>query len=176
MFGSDAVKAVDESTLDQSRLKRYNQHPEMIELLDDWILSPDADLLEKLRPYVKKFESIARLRVGTKLYRGFDATSSYQDTMGLSKKKFLFNEVLKHDVGDSFNYVISKPLSFSTDIDIARAFGKTVVELTSLPGEYIWITDELSTLISRRRNIGPETQKEVILLPPEELTFKILSK
>jgi len=162
--------------LDKTLIAKYERHPDIIELLDDWILAPDGDLLAKLRTHTRTSQSISRLKIGTKLYRGFDPTSSYQDTMGLSIKKWLFNEVKEHRVGDTFEYSIERPLSFTTDIDIARAFGKTIVQLVSIPDDYIWITDELSSLVSKRRGIGPETQREVIVLPPQNLKFKIIGK
>lgn len=176
MFGPSAVKDINLSKLDKTLVSKYERYPEIIELLDDWILSPDGDLLDKLRSHTRTLQSIARLKIGTKLYRGFDPKSSYQDTMGLSKKGWLFNEVRDHEVGNTFDYPITRPISFTTDLDIAKAFGKTIVQLVSIPNDYIWITDELSSLISKRRGIGPETQREVIILPPQDLSFKIINK
>jgi hypothetical protein len=179
MFSSDAVKLVDSSRLDKSILSRLEKHIELVKLVDDWVLSPNAELLPKLIVAAKVFRSIQLLPKAVMLYRGFDPDSNYQDPMGLQDSWSLWRVAKKHEVGDKFTYVNEKPLSFTTDIGIARAFGSTVVKVsqTTVQNEFLWISDEISFLISRLRNLDEaETQKEVILFPRKTIHFTICEK
>ena len=170
-------KPIDFRQLNQTVLKTLARHPDLVAVVDDWILMPDrkhlvdliaaGKVLEKIQPFPRQ-----------RVWRGFDPASSYQDTMGLSKDWILWRQALKHEVGERFEYTQQHPMSFATDLDIAQAFGRTVVEidLTVLRNSVVWVSDELSALISDRRNIQPVTQREVIVLPHGPLSFTIYQK
>lgn len=165
-----STKPIDPKALDQEKLTALSQHPELIKQLDKWILSPDKGLL----PALMRLAEIVNLLYGFTdlvLYRGFDASISYQDTMGLTSKCA---------VGEHHTYDLPNPLSFSTERSIAQSFsgGKVVVQTIINPHHVhaLVVTDELSFLVSELRNIDPETQKEVIVFPPASIKFTILEK
>lgn len=179
MFSSDAVKFIDSSKLDKSIVSKLEKHLDLVKLVDDWVLSPNSELLPKLIEAAKIFRSVQTLPKTSILYRGFDPDSNYQDPMGLQDSWSLWRTAKKHGVGDKFTYVNERPLSFTTDIGIARAFGSTVIKVsqTTVQNESLWISDELSFLISKLRNLDEaETQKEVILFPGKRIHFTICEK
>jgi hypothetical protein len=170
---------LDTTHLSRSHLQQLKQREDLLEALDEWVLSPDAKLLPKLKELAQFLAKIYGLNHKLTVYRGFDPDDSYQDTMGLSEKGFFSNKVHPHEVGQIFRYASKdRPLSFSTDLEIAHAFGTTVITTTLDPAHqsFLILTDELMALLSERRNIPAETQKEVILLPPFDIVFSILQK
>jgi hypothetical protein len=70
----------------------------------------------------------------------------------------------------------NRGLSFSTDLDIAKSYGNVIVEsrLPLCSVNALVITDELAYLVCERQGIPAETQKEVIVLPPFTLNFRII--
>lgn len=176
MLGFDAVVPLDISKLDMTLVRKLQAIPNMVKHLDDWVLAPDKDLLPRLNEYAAILKRICPLPRNVRLFRGFDPSSSYQDTLGLSEKGFFRNKVRSFAVGEKISYTILNPLSFSTSEDIAKAFGDTVVVLSKIPDNYIWLCDELSYLISVERKVSPQSQKEVIVLPPATLELTVVRK
>lgn len=172
-----ATKPIDWREINQSQLKALAKQPELLELIDQWILLADREhtpalvkasaLLERIQPFARR-----------KVWRGISPTSGYQDTMGLSKDWVLWKQALRHEVGDHFEYDQRYPLSFTTDLDIAKKFGSTIIEidLTVLKNPVVWISDEVCALISERNNLAPQTLREVIVLPQGPLPFTIYHK
>lgn len=171
IFGAftKAVRTVDQSKLDHAKLEELSQHPDLLKVLDSWVLAPDRELVPALKRLGEIVTGLYGFRKDLVLYRGFDPNKRYQDLMGLSKANC---------VGDRCDYRLHSPLSFSTEEGIAEAFGPTLVRTMANPAHtpMLVITDELSTLVSRLRNINPETQKEVILFPPTNIDFVILKR
>lgn len=102
------------------------------------------------------------------LWRGFELNSPYQDRMD-SVDDYWFSSKLKPlATKKPIEYKLKGPLSFTTDRSIAEAFGDVLVttESAALVEHSLWISDELSWLISERRKLKTAvTQKEVIILP-----------
>lgn len=176
MLGWNAVEDIDISKLNKVLINKLGNISGLVEAIDNWVLTPDKKLLPTLLNYAKLLKSFNDLPEGTRLFRGFDPKSNYQDTLGLTYKGFFVNKVHNYSVGHEFNYIIENPISFTTSERIAGEFGSTIVELKELPNDYIWLSDELAYLISKRRNIKPETQKELIILPPADLKLKVIKK
>jgi len=151
---------------------------------DDWVMLPDRTLLPKLKELsvlVKKlYKGKRHFASPFKAYRGFDPDGASQDTLGLAEKGFWKNKIKEHKVGDEFEYNSSiAVLSFTPMESIARAFGKTVVEITVDPNkdDYLFLTDEICVLIGKRRNHNKfYRQSEVIMFPPYTLHFTIKQK
>jgi len=176
MLGWNAVEDIDVSKLNRSLITKLEGISGLVETIDDWVLTPDKELLTPLITYAKLLKPFNDIPKGSRLFRGFDPKSDYQDTLGLSYKGFFVNKVRNYSVGYEFSYVTENPISFTTSERIAGEFGSTIVELKELPNDYIWLSDELSYLISKRRKIKPETQKELIVLPTAVLKLKVIKK
>lgn len=171
-----AQKYIDPLKLDKEILNKLEKHPELIEILDDWILSPDTALLPKLKQVMLTFNKIQPPPSFDKIYRGFDRTSSYQDTMGLSKKGFFRNTVSKFNLGDKLLYESANPLSFTPDLKIAKDFGSLIVftQWSKVKERAFYITDEMSYLVSKRRNLQAATQSEIVVFPGKPIEFTIM--
>ena len=177
-FGDNGSAPISIKSLDKMKLQTLSKYSDLIEALDQWILVPDKRLLPKLIELGKIVDSIYSIKELT-VYRGIDVGFMYkgkiQDTMGLTEGFF---NTLKDGVGIgyTFKYGITKPLSTTTDVKIASAFGSVIVE-GSIPRfvSKLVITDELSYLVCKRRNIEPSTQKECIIFPGSHITFKVIS-
>lgn len=146
--------------------------------VDDWILVPNKNTLKQLEHVLSILRHIQPVRLPEYLYRGFSPKSSYQNTMGLSDKGFFWNTVKHHKVGDVFTYQLRDPVSFTSNIDIARAFGDTIIEVSTvgLKDHALVLTDELCYVVGKLRNHTQKyTQDEVIVLPSAlEIRFKVI--
>lgn len=149
-----------------------------IKAVDDWILAPNADLLPTIMEFgnlIKGFYEPQK----TYLLRGFGATPEFQDTMGINFDSGFWFKSAKVEVGKNIEYENTKPISFTVDEEIAFAFGKYVVvtaEPVTLFADNFVITNEVSVAVSKRRNIEPRTQKEVILYPQKRNYVLVAAK
>lgn len=168
------AKELDLKGLNAERVHNYLDQPEAIKLLAKWVTLPDMHLVGELKEVVDTLNEIAPLPDTTRLYRGFYPNSAYQDTMGLSKRDWLGSKVKPHVPGEVYEYTLDRPLSFTTDLDIALAYGSTVVELVTQPFRFIWITDELNLLLGMELRKEAKSEKEVIVLPPFKASFAIV--
>jgi hypothetical protein len=166
---NDGAQVIDFTQIDHDKLAALSQHTELLKQLDRWILHPDKTLLPSLRALAKIVNDLYHFKE-LALFRGFDPSIAYQDTMGLQRGRYATGE--RHD------YPLENPLSFSTELKIAQSFGPTVVRTLVDPNHPLGlvVTDELSVLVSQLRNIRPETQKEVIMFPPAVIQFTIIEK
>jgi hypothetical protein len=173
------------SNIDINVINEFNKHKDLLKALDDWVLVPDMKLLSSLKKLAELVKEIHSdnivFKESFKVYRGFDLNSKYQDTMGLSKKGVLFNEIKPFPLNHVFSYDNDKtPLSFTTVLDpVAKTFGPTIVEteLHCNEDNFLFISDELCYLVATMRNHAKMfTQKEIILLPPFNKQFKVIQK
>lgn len=177
IFGfNDAVTYFDESKLDHKKIQILLKYPDLLKALDEWILVPNRNLLPKLKQLSLIVDKLYTFNYNSKIYRGF-RKNSIQDTMGLTNRGF-FIDTLKRETapGYEFTYKVTNPLSFSTDLNIAKAFGKIVIE-TKLPKHNkLVITNELAHIINKMRNLKKDTQTqyEVIVFPDNILNCKII--
>lgn len=114
---------------------------EDIKTINRWTAAADVPFSAMLA-LSKKLQSIEPVPE-LKIFRGIGFGLSYQEKMGLFEKK-TFGWRLKDGVrkGTEFEYSTPRPLSFSTDLFTARAFGKVVVTSTlTLRHKYINITE-----------------------------------
>lgn len=176
LLAGNASTSLTADRLDATKLQALERHEVLIDALDNWVLAPDKRLFPQLIELASVVRKLYQLPHRLDLYRGFDPQSHYQNTMGLSKRGFMSNEEKDFRVGQTHSYECDDaPLSFSTDLKIAQAFGKVVVRAQIDPNKCraLVITSELAALVCKRRNIEPETQREVIVLPPLQLDFVI---
>lgn len=158
-------KPLDVSKLNQTIVAEYERHDSLMAILDKWILIPNYTLASELR---KVRDLVNRLQPHrdpkTKLYRGFRLSNSTQSHTP-------FDSNVKQ--GDTVSIEFDSPRSFTSDPDIAAGFGDTIIVIR--PGKYVKsflrITDELSYVICKRRNIDPSTQCEWLLLPETKITI-----
>jgi hypothetical protein len=176
-----ASKNIDKSQLDKSKINALKKHSDLLNALDQWALIADRNLIPKLIELGSVVNKLYDFKDDLTLYRGFGVSrfNNFQDTMGLIEERRFINKIKEHRVNDSFRYNSSfKAISFSTDLKIAEAFGSVVVRtmVNPLKDFILILTDELCYIVSEMRNIELETQKEVILLPPFDITFVVVKK
>lgn len=174
ILASGAERSLDEQ-LDPEKMAALQRHDNLIASLDEWVMIPD----KRLYPALQKLSEVARqlykFPPSMTLYRGLDPQSSYQNTMGLSKKGILLNTEKPFRLGELHHYESDQPISCTTSEQIAQAFGKVVIRMKvqpNRPGTLV-ITQEMAALVCQRRNIELKTQDEVILLPPVQVDFVI---
>ena len=172
-----AYLPLNQSDLNPQALSALSKYPDLVEALDAWIHCPDKRLIDKLTELASVVDKIYHFENIT-VYRGMDvgflSKTKIQNTMGLTTG---FLNQLKPGVvpGYTFDYTIESPLSTSMSLDVSKAFGSLIVKtVISKDTPKLVITDELSYLVSKRRNITPMTQKECILLPGKTLTFSVV--
>jgi hypothetical protein len=179
-FGRKLVRPINESGLDTAIMSKLRTRSDLLDALDSWVHIPDRKLLPKLRELGTLIQGIYRFNKPVKLYRGINPEARYPvDLMGLATQGAWKNTVIDFSVGDVFTYDGKEsPLSFTTDIEIARSFGKVVVEIVLNPSKtpVLCMTEEVSAVVCERRRIQPETQEEVILLPSFNINFTVIEK
>lgn len=167
------TEKINLSKVDMGLVNFYLSHKKLMSNLDNWVLSPDYDNLPdlmKLRDLINKHQPTSN---DTKLYRGFILGEPTQNTHGLDYNKLNSNTEKRIEI------TINKPTSFTTSLDIANAFGSTVISIT--PGKltkyFLRMTDEVAVGLCKLRNIKPETQHEWIYIPdvPMKITADVLS-
>lgn len=156
-----AVLPIEVKSLNHAVLEKYEKHPEFIQILDEWVLVPDYDLLKHFDAIADTFNKIKPLPKTGLIYRGF-STSNF-----LQNSKFV--DIKNLNVDDRVDIKLENPLSFTEDMSIATAFGKNVISCRNhqISKDCIYFSDELCYLISKNRGIedSPETQKEILVLP-----------
>lgn len=167
------TEEINLSKVNMGLVNYYLSHKKLMSNLDNWVLSPDYDNLPdlmKLREIINKHQPVSN---DNSLYRGFVLGESTQNTHGLDYNTLNANTKKK------IQMTIDKPTSFTTSLEIANAFGTTVISIN--PGEFtkyfLRMTDEVAVGLCKLRNIKPETQHEWIYLPdvPMKITADVLS-
>ena len=188
-FLGDKYPTFNVSKLNKAIIKKLLEHPDLIEDTDKWIAQPDPKLLPSLikgRDIINKIYGFG-YTTGMKrfhVYRGFDSGFWTRRQQQLNLTKGGFWNKLKQEVepGYKFTYKIERPLSVTTDIEVAKAFGAHILEATISTKDAFLITDELVYLISlnRIRNAGAQgspskllTQRECVILPGATVEFTV---
>ena len=108
--------------LDIAAVEGMLEHPELLSVVHDWIENNNKGHLDKLIEAKKVFEKIQQPpKHSDVLYRGFQ-TSSGQQTHGLDRQA-----LYDMSVGDSFTDTPGRAVSFSSNKEVARAYGNIVV-------------------------------------------------
>lgn len=170
---------MDESKLDHKKIEKLLKYPDLLNALDEWIIFPDRNLLPKLKQLSQIVDRLYNFNYqNSKIYRGFSKNNNYQDKMDLIDKHFLFNS-LKKDVkpGYEFRYKVTNPISFTTNVNIAKDFGSIVVESNLPKHNKLVITNELNYIILKMyNNLKPnKSQYEVIVFPDNTLNCRVIS-
>ena len=159
-------RPLDKRRLDQKLVALYKNNDKLMVVLDSWILSPDSELNDDLvwaADFVMKTQNP---KLPDILYRGM-GTFGYQDTMGFTTGGFR-NRVRDELMNKPVSRQITRPVSFTTNSNIARAFGNVIVTANGkdLEDHCLVITDELSAAVCLHRNLRSlVTQDEVVVLP-----------
>lgn len=154
--------------LDQNAVRAYLRSPDLMAALDEYILFADRQLIKRLMELADLQKKVQPSLKVTELYRG-SGNWGPQEDLGSKGTQ----------VGDVREFTSpEKVVSTSMSLEIAQAFGPTVLKITpSEATRKLIVSDELSYIISRRRNLDVAmTQKEVILLPPIGLTYTVLQQ
>lgn len=154
--------------LDTTAVREYLKYPDLMAALDEYILFAD----QKLIPSLQKLE-----RLQKKVQPGLSIDKLYRGSGNWGPQENLGSEGMRVGEKKAFKSP-HKVISTSTSLEIAQAFGNTVVGIElDTSASYLAVSDELSYIVSRRRNLDEAmTQKEVILLPPISLTFTVLEQ
>lgn len=134
------------------------------DMLFSWTVYADTKVkINELIEFHNKIKNIEPVNNLT-IYRGIGGNLRQQEKMDLYEKKFFMYFLKKNiNVGDKFEFMSPRPLSFTDDIDTARAFGNVIIK-TILPNhyKYIRITDSLWMAANKISNYT--FFKEVVLL------------
>lgn len=161
---------ISPTQLCQDKLSVLSKQKELLRTLLQWVVFPDYSLVPQLRELGALVESVYQLTGKMDIYRGFDPSGQNgQNTMGLGEgaKPTEIVHTYEHS---------TRALSYSTDCEIARSYGQLLVHtvLDFKQHNALVITDELAHLISEMKGEVSQTQKEVIVLPPLCVRFRIL--
>jgi hypothetical protein len=154
--------------ISQEKIQRLQQHPRLLDALDQWVSFADRRLIPEMRELGRIVNALYDFPNELRLYRGF-RLGSFQDSLGISENAHL-GQVTQYRTDE-------RSLSFSFNEEIAKAFGNVVVTTTlnTQKAEFLYITDELVLLIHQMRKLTQiMTQCEVVLLPPMELSLKVV--
>lgn len=155
--------------LDNKAIDIYSRHVKLIDKLDSYILFADRDLIPDLIELAELVRKTQKQPPSVTVYRGFGSWK-YQEDLGAKNMS----------VGDTGTIVSSdKVISTTTSLEIAQAFGNNIVQIQLKASEqnYLTVTDELSYLICKRRNLTQAvTQREIIILPPLSISYQLIIK
>lgn len=175
MLGGSASKTL--GAIDPAKLAELERREGVIEGLVQWIRLPEPKLYPVLAELSAVVRSLYDFPATLPVWRGFDLQSPYQNTMGLSVKGLLSNSVKKGIlVGSLHRWCDDRPISCTSDPEIAQAYGSVVVGLEvqpNMPGSLV-ITPELYAIVCARQDVAAQSQSEVILLPPVDCEFQIV--
>jgi hypothetical protein len=163
-----ASKPLSLDNISQEKILHLKKYPRLLDALDQWVMFADRRLIPEMRELGHVVQKLYDLPDVLHLYRGF-RLGSFQDSLGISEDAHI-GQVTHYKTDE-------RSLSFSTDEEIAKAFGNVVVstDVRSNNAEYLYITDELVVIIHELRKLEQiKTQCEVILLPPMELALKVV--
>lgn len=114
----------EEGDVDMAIARKFFEHVQELEAIEDWIFQPNPNLSERLWSAKRKFDRLLKEWEGKDLYRGFSLGGLQgkwkQNTLGLSARP---------ELGDRFTYLPESPLSFSHIRGVAEHFGDVVVKL-----------------------------------------------
>lgn len=167
---SDAAVPLSLDNISEEKIRRFKQHPQLMDALDEWTMFADRRLIPQMDALGKLVRDMYDIPNELKLYRGF-RLGSFQDNLGIDEDAHI-GQVVSYQSDD-------RSLSFSTEESIARAFGNVVVSTTlhTKHANFLMITDELNVIIHELRKLKEiKTQHEVILLPPIQLQLKVVNK
>lgn len=154
----------------QDRLDALSQKKELLRALLQWVVFPDYGLVPQLRELGMLVEKLYQLPEKMEIFRGFDPSGQNgQNTLGLGPGAEPSEIVHTYESA-------TRALSYSTDPEIAQSYGALLVHSTLDFKRHnaLVITDELAHLICEMKGEIAQTQKEVIVLPPLSIQFKIL--
>jgi hypothetical protein len=161
------------------------EHPKLLNTIHDWIENNNKGLLPELIEAKKVFEGIQKPpKCSNVLYRGFQ-TSSGQQTHGLDRMA-IFDML----VGEKFSDTPARAVSFSSDKEVAHAYGNIIVttsyakeqsRMLHITNEVLLATfmnaDGLTEMDDKLRNVRMFSYFESIFLPDgNPLEFTLLEK
>lgn len=147
------------SATNDSIVKEYLKHPQLLDYLKDWITRPDANLRHRLLQASVVVNKIQPLTSPMTVFRGFRLS-------GISSQNLDFDT--NSEYGEKKVLVISDPVSFSTEFNIAKKYGNGGIVRTIINPEdsYVNFTDELIVAINMSTNSNFEKSlKEIVILP-----------
>lgn len=146
----------EKENLDRKVIDQLLQHPDLLDVIYQWVENNDKSLIDDLKKAKKVFERIQQPKRRSKvLYRGF-GISSGQMVHGLDRPT-LFDM----KVGEKFEDTPSKPVSFSAFEEVAKAYGNIIVTVDYAREDkrMLHITNEIliaTAMMVDRRNGLPE--------------------
>lgn len=124
----------DQEDVDMRIVEKMCKHPELLKVIDDWIFTPDQDLVPKLEEARRVFSAIQKPKMHPKLYRGFDVSEIDEDNMLTADKTWYGKLNVNGKPGDKFTHVTKRALSFTHHEGTASSYGKIIATLD--PAKY----------------------------------------
>lgn len=152
----------------------YKKHVKEMEDLKSFTQLANADLLPSLLKLQKIQERIEKLQPSYVVYRGFRRPGGFQETLGLPEVKD--SKDPNFAVGKSYEFVVKRPISWTTNLSVARSFGPIRVrsEFHTRKQSLLVLTNNLMHAAWYDEMRTTETQGEVIVLPSSKISFTIM--
>jgi hypothetical protein len=110
--------------INEAVVKKLLKHPEHLTAVLKWVEEIDHSVLPLLQEAKVLFEKIQKPKKrDSKLYRAFKIVGD-QHTLGLDKKA-----LAELHPGDTIEYTVNKPLSFSSYKEVTKAYGNVAVSV-----------------------------------------------
>jgi len=164
-MGVSAERKLDYRLLNHKLVDAYRSNHRLLEAVDDWILCPDQKLTAELDWAAGVVRELQNPKLPKLLYRGM-RDQRLTDTLDFTTGGW-FSKVREELMNKPVSRAITRPVSFTTNPDIALAFGTIVVtaESKDVVDHCLVITNELAAAVCLHRNISLVTQDEVVILP-----------
>jgi hypothetical protein len=159
-------KEFDTTNVDKDKVKELSKYADLIDALNSWITFPDRTLAVKLTELSLIVKQLYTFDDRIKLYRGVGNTN-LTASLGIEVP----------ELGKDYKFESpNQALSFSSDIEIAKGYaGRFLIEVEiDKMSNFLVVTPELDYLICSCNNSKHKTQKEVIVLPPINITPKVI--
>ena len=163
------IYVVGKDEVDLELVQEYLKHMDLLNDLANWTQFANYDMLPsliKLRTLVNKLQP--HTDTETILYRGMGLDIKYQNNLSLKPDDKYKNSNFK------FKVLLDKPISFSTNEEIATDFGSSVIEIK--PGKlipnFLRITPEISWALASRNKVTATSEREWIWIPDKIVTIE----
>ncbi|CAD5236256.1 hypothetical protein PP187_gp267 [Klebsiella phage vB_KvM-Eowyn] len=150
--------------IDEQAIQEYLKYESILEISAKWLMRDGHQTFSELQEINKLVQKIQQIPQPKKLYRGVNF-NVFSNTVGLPKNP---------NLGYAYDVTFDVATSFTTEIKVASAFGKTILETVDPIDRNIFlcIPQELSLAVQRKFKFPLPNMHEWVLMK-ENTTLKI---
>lgn len=155
--------------IDELAIKQYLGYDRVLELAAKWLMRDGQQTLGELQEIKRVVREVQSTPAPIKLYRGI-TPNGFSNTHGITKSLA---------VGSVVNIVFDKATSFTSELKVATAFGKIVLETVEPINMdlFMWIPQELSLAVQRKFKFPiPNMHEWVMIKEGSYMKLKIIKK